>query len=35
MKKKRNVLLFLIIGVAAIMWGAVYWYFVQPLIDPR
>ena len=33
--RKRNILLFLFIVVAAIMWGAVYWYFIAPVIDPR
>ncbi|WP_232843401.1 YdgA family protein [Sporosarcina beigongshangi] len=33
--KRRNILLFAIIVVAAIAWGAVYWYFVMPIIDPR
>ncbi len=33
--KKRNLLLFLGIVVMALVWGAVYWYFVVPIIDPR
>ncbi|NYF24463.1 hypothetical protein HDC33_001288 [Sporosarcina sp. JAI121] len=33
--RKRNILLFLFVVVAAIMWGAVYWMFVAPIIDPR
>ncbi|MBE1554073.1 YdgA family protein [Sporosarcina limicola] len=33
--KKRNILLFVFIVLAAIMWGAVYWYFIAPVIDPR
>ncbi|MET3658120.1 hypothetical protein ABIC55_003237 [Sporosarcina psychrophila] len=33
--RKRNILLFIFIVVAAIMWGAVYWKFVMPIIDPR
>lgn len=33
--KKRNLLLFSGIVVLALIWGAVYWYFVVPIIDPR
>lgn len=33
--KKRNLLLFLGIVVMALVWGAVYWYFVVPIIEPR
>ncbi|MCM3756827.1 YdgA family protein [Sporosarcina aquimarina] len=33
--KKRNLLLFLGIVIIALVWGAVYWYFVVPVIDPR
>lgn len=33
--RKRNILLFLFIVVAAIVWGLIYWNFVVPIIDPR
>ncbi|VDG97833.1 Uncharacterised protein [Lysinibacillus sphaericus] len=33
--KKRNLLLFLGIVIMALVWGAVYWYLVVPIIDPR
>lgn len=33
--KKRNLLLFFGIVVMALVWGAVYWYVVVPIIDPR
>ncbi len=35
MKKKRNIILFVSIAVVALIWGAVYWYYVMPVIDPR
>ncbi len=33
--RKKNLFLFLAILVIALIWGAVYWYFVVPVIDPR
>jgi hypothetical protein len=33
--KRRNLLLFIGILVAAVIWGAVYWFFVVPIIDPQ
>lgn len=33
--KKRNLILFLAIVIGALVWGAIYWYFVVPIIDPR
>lgn len=33
--KKKNMILFAVIIVAALTWGALYWYFVMPVIDPR
>ena len=33
--RKRNMLLFLGIVVISVVWGAVYWYYVVPVIDPR
>ncbi|MCZ2259502.1 YdgA family protein [Sporosarcina sp. G11-34] len=33
--KKRNVTLFIILVLVTIVWGAAYWYFVAPVIDPR
>ncbi|WP_225217586.1 YdgA family protein [Sporosarcina gallistercoris] len=33
--KKRNLLLFLGIVIIALGWGALYWYIVVPIIDPR
>jgi hypothetical protein len=33
--RKRNLILFGSIVVVAAIWGALYWYFVMPFIDPR
>lgn len=31
--RKRNILLFVLIIVLAMIWGAVYWYFIAPFAD--
>lgn len=33
--RKKNIVLFAVILAVALIWGAVYWYVVQPIIDPR
>ncbi|MCM3709817.1 YdgA family protein [Sporosarcina luteola] len=33
--KKRNMILFLFIVIAAIIWGGVYWYFIAPFAGPN
>lgn len=33
--RKRNLLLFTGIVIMTLVWGAVYWYLVVPIIDPR
>lgn len=33
--RKKNLILFLAILVIGLIWGAAYWYFVVPVIDPR
>jgi hypothetical protein len=32
--KKRNILLFIVILLMALAWGAVYWIFVAPNFGP-
>ncbi|MBB4823812.1 cell division septal protein FtsQ [Sporosarcina luteola] len=33
--RRRNMLLFLFIILAAILWGIVYWYFIAPFVGPN
>lgn len=33
--RKKNMILFVSILVIALIWGAIYWYAVAPVIDPR
>ncbi len=33
--KRRNMTLFILMVIAAIIWGAVYWYFIAPFAGPN
>lgn len=33
--RRRNVMLFLFIILAAAIWGVVYWYFIAPFAGPN